>query len=277
MCLAPCYSISILDKSTGEIRYKFSEKPVPSRDDFAYLIKCVPVPCGKCVECEQQYSTIWAYRIVMESSLYTDNVMITLTYKNSPGHLVKRDFQLFMKRLREYIAPLKVRYFACGEYGSKGGRPHYHCIIFGWKPSDMYVFFREKTYDVYRSSLVEKFWTLGYSTVQFVTYDVAKYCAKYLQKQQHYPAEYPPFTLMSLKPGIGLKAFNPVCLSSDKIYLDGKYIKIPRYFLDKAFENGYSLKTLKANRLLKASCYTLTNKQLRLRRERVLNNLYRNL
>lgn len=36
-----------------------------------------------------------------------------------------------MKRLRKYLEPVKVRFFACGEYGDNTYRPHYHLILFG--------------------------------------------------------------------------------------------------------------------------------------------------
>lgn len=79
-------------------------------------------PCGKCVECKEQYSTEWAFRCMLEASKHEQNCFITLTYNdaNLPKEGVcKRSAQLFMKRLRKSIEPLKVRYFLCGEYGAK--------------------------------------------------------------------------------------------------------------------------------------------------------------
>jgi hypothetical protein len=47
------------------------------------------------------------------------------------GSLNVAHFQKFMKRLRDRIKPLKIRFFHCGEYGDKTRRPHYHALIFG--------------------------------------------------------------------------------------------------------------------------------------------------
>jgi hypothetical protein len=44
---------------------------------------------------------------------------------------VKRDLQLFFKRLRKAYPDVKLRYFACGKYGEQFARPHYHVILFG--------------------------------------------------------------------------------------------------------------------------------------------------
>lgn len=50
--------------------------------------------------------------------------------------LRKTDLQKFLKRLRyynqqngNYNKQEPIKYIACGEYGSKGGRPHYHIIM----------------------------------------------------------------------------------------------------------------------------------------------------
>ena len=43
--------------------------------------------------------------------------------------LNKSDLQKFFKRLRK-LSSSRIRYYACGEYGGKGWRPHYHIILF---------------------------------------------------------------------------------------------------------------------------------------------------
>jgi len=43
--------------------------------------------------------------------------------------LSKKDFQLYMRRLR-FDAGKGLKYYVCGEYGTKSNRPHYHAIIF---------------------------------------------------------------------------------------------------------------------------------------------------
>lgn len=112
--------------------------------------------------------------------------------------LMVSDVQKFMKRLRrhlEYVPQLEknrvgrdhvehsIRYYLVGEYGGKFGRPHYHLLIFGWKPSDMVFFKENKGHVVYRSSQIEKLWKYGFSTVEPVEGGVARYCSRYVTKK----------------------------------------------------------------------------------------------
>lgn len=68
-----------------------------------------------------------------EASTHDHNCFLTLTYDdaNLPRHgqLLKRDLQLFFKRLRKLTGPF--RYVACGEYGDLRRRPHFHVALFG--------------------------------------------------------------------------------------------------------------------------------------------------
>ena len=57
-------------------------------------------------------------------------------------------------------------------------------IIFGWKPDDIEIWSRKGGYNVYRSGLIEKCWTKGYSLVGVdCGPGVAKYCAAYVTKK----------------------------------------------------------------------------------------------
>ncbi|ACZ33198.1 conserved hypothetical protein [Chlamydia pneumoniae LPCoLN] len=101
-----------------------------------YRNRWVLMPCLKCRFCRTQHAKVWSYRCVHEASLYEKNCFLTLTYddKHLPqyGSLVKLHLQLFLKRLRDRISPHKIRYFGCGEYGTKLQRPHYHLLIFNY-------------------------------------------------------------------------------------------------------------------------------------------------
>lgn len=225
----------------------------------------VTVKCGKCLECARQASIEWAFRIVLEARQYNENCMLTLTYNNDnlpQGGVDRREVQLFMKSLRQSLSPRKVRFFACGEYGKRFSRPHYHIIIFGWFPEDSYEWCRDSSgIQLYRSPQLEKVWKKGFSSVGKLTYKSALYCAKYLNKIQ-YNNELRlvkrglnsvilpnvPFVQMSNRPGIG---FNAVCqanLDTDRIYIDGKSTKIPRYFLKVMERDGIYLDDFKALR-----------------------------
>lgn len=213
----------------------------------------MPVPCGKCIECVISRSNEWAFRISNEASLYKENCFITLTYNeaNLPqgGHLVKRDLQLFVKRLRKKLEPKHIRFFACGEYGSKGQRPHYHIIVFNYLPSDTSFFGYDKKHNkIFRSATIEKLWDKGFSSVGDVTFDSALYCAKYLQKLVKVDDKPKPFTLMSRKPAIGVISINSNNLLTDKIYANGKYIKLPRSYLNFIEKNGFDISKIKVKR-----------------------------
>lgn len=213
------------------------------------------VPCGKCLECQQMYSLEWAHRICDEASLHSSNCFVTLTYNDEhlPADGVnKRDLQLFIKSLRDLLDPVRIRYFACGEYGSINSRPHYHLIIFGWQPLDLFAL---KCRDnLYRSPTVEKLWKCGYSSVGAVNLDTALYCAKYLNKVNPPPrGQNKPFTLMSLKPGIGFGVIDPKTILCDRIYHNGKGVKLPRYYLKVLEREGYDLTELKNHRCLLGS------------------------
>lgn len=236
---APYVPKSCINMEEGEVRYSYS----------------INVPCGKCVECLTSKATEWSYRIVLESQWHTENCFLTLTYQYSPVQLVKRDFQLFMKKLRKYLAKqnITIRYFMCGEYGSQGKRPHFHCIIFGWRPKDLEILSIKGTEILYKSSLISKIWGQGFVSVGDVSSWSAKYCAKYLQKLNSVPKDWvQPYVCMSNRPGIGFKSIDEEQIAAtDKIYVDGKYKSTPRYFYKVLYREGkYDLiERLKADRL----------------------------
>ena len=75
--------------------------------------------------------------------------------------LVKRDLQLFVKKLRksqDKDGLAKVKYYAVGEYGENYGRPHYHAALFGEDFSDDRYVWRttESGHTVYRSPRLEE-------------------------------------------------------------------------------------------------------------------------
>lgn len=197
------------------------------------------VPCGKCVECLQKYSNDWALRCMLEAKKYKNNAFITLTYNdaNLPegASLRKRDFQNFMKRLRKQLArsDILIRFFACGEYGSHTGRPHYHAIIFGFNFDDKYFFSTDnKGNKLYRSPLLEKCWIFGFSSVGELSFDTAKYCAKYMQVDYRLLGKKEPqFTLMSRRPGLALDCIPKTVFRDGYLYYEGKRIYAPKAFL----------------------------------------------
>ena len=164
------------------------------------------VPCGQCIGCILDHANTWATRCAMECSCHTDNCFITLTYNNAlriskrtGGNKYKynlprnkdgkptlylKDFSNFMKRLRKKHPEIKIRFFAAGEYGPKNGRPHYHAIIFGYKPKDLKLWaLNQQEQPLYVSEELEQIWGHGFVTVGEATYESACYVARYCMKK----------------------------------------------------------------------------------------------
>lgn len=107
----------------------------------------IEVPCGKCALCKEKKSREWSFRALCENNTSTSEpYFVTLTYNPRcvpKNGLSKKDVQLFIKRLRTRLDRLNIehniRYFAVGEYGKKGKRPHYHLILWNF-PTDYYHF-----------------------------------------------------------------------------------------------------------------------------------------
>lgn len=94
------------------------------------------------VLCRLDYARQKAVRAEHELRLWApthDSSFLSLTYSDeflpAGNTLVKRDLQLFMKRLRKERGD-GVRFIACGEYGDTTLRPHYHIILFNVGFSD---------------------------------------------------------------------------------------------------------------------------------------------
>lgn len=225
----------------------------PSIIKFGIDKKPLIVPCGKCIECRSVRTDEWSTRIILESRQYKENCFISLTYNdaNIPegNTLSKADYQKFLKRLRIYLsrsANIKIRYFGCGEYGSKYGRPHYHFIIFGWCPKDLQYFFTDDNgCKIYQSKTLANIWGNGFVTVGVdLNKTTVKYVAKYLQKFDNTDYKVKPFITMSTKPGIGACAVKKSMLDDNHLYFDGQVKPLPRYFkkvLEKLFPEEYRI------------------------------------
>lgn len=243
--------------NTGKSIISFQD---PRSKSFTHI----DLPCGKCIGCRLSQSRQWAIRCVHEASLYDYNCFLTLTYDNDhlpitnvntetgelfdykDSTLVKRDMQLFMKRLRKRFPDSKIRFFGCGEYGSKNTkRPHYHIILFNFIFPDLYFWSIRNGNALFRSPVLEELWTSGNSLVGAVTYDSCAYVARYVLKKRigpnsvnEYGVRIPEFTLMSRRPGIArdwVEAhFNDV-YNYDHVVMRDFTTKPPRYY-DKMFD-----------------------------------------
>lgn len=155
------------------------------------------VPCGLCMDCRLDYTSATAVRIMHEKLFHKHSCFLTLTYDPEflpkDLNLKKQHVRQFYDELRKKIGYSKIKYFDCGEYGNPEsdptlygdytGRPHYHCIIFGWCPNDLVFYKHSKDGDLFTSDFLKSIWRRGFSTVGDVTYNSARYVASYVVKK----------------------------------------------------------------------------------------------
>ena len=210
--------------------------------------------CRKCLPCRLNIAREKAIRTLHESMMHKDNIFLTLTYNEeslkSPK-LQYQDFQTFMDSLRKKITrgitdpdlkkDLAISYMVTGEYGEKNKRPHWHAILFNYRPSDQeYKYTTDRGEQVHTSKLLTDLWGKGNIEYGSVTMDSAGYVARYAAKklvhgndQEH---DYHPIHKTSSKHAIGKrfieKHFEQI-FSLGWIYLPkGQKTKIPRYYTD---------------------------------------------
>lgn len=204
------------------------------------------VPCGRCRMCKVRRADEWALRCVHELSDGVPAVFATLTFDDahlpSDGSLSKRTLQLFLKRLRKGMEPRKVRYLACGEYGSRERRPHYHAVLFGVSLEDHELelvsrWSVEKGWKCFGGP-VKDAWPFGFVVLGTVTHQSARYVMEYLHKA--YAGDYvkevygdlvQPFRLQSQ--GLGRKyvdEFEERLVSDLAVRVRGESVGLPRYY-----------------------------------------------
>lgn len=119
-----------------------------------------------------------------------NGVFVTLTYdeEHLPFEGVdKTHLQKFMKRLRKGLGE-PIKYLACGEYGSRTLRAHYHLIILG--------------IGMEKEANIKQAWNDGMIKVGTVTDKSIRYVTNYILKKSDYPKGLnKPFQLTSK--GIG--------------------------------------------------------------------------
>lgn len=240
----------------------------------------VNLPCGQCIGCRLERSRQWAIRCMHEASLHSANSFLTLTYDDAHVRwspvtgeqtLYKRDLQLFFKRLRKYLEPHKIRFFACGEYGDSSNRPHYHVILFGYDFPDKRLYkLGNNGYPYYISDLLNKLWTHGYCMLASVSFDSCAYVARYVTKKLtgeagklKYEGIQPEFVNMSRRPGIGAGWFEKyssdvypydrvIIVDNDKT----RKLRPPRYY-DKLYDelNHEEMELIKLKRVAQAKLH----------------------
>lgn len=245
-----------------------------------WITDWVPIACGECIGCRMDYSRMWADRCMLEAQQYEHNAFITLTYDDAHlpplvectnietgeifmwPSLVPDELTKFIKDLRRYYEYhfnwTGIRFYACGEYGSEGGRPHFHILAFNMPPlpDTRYWFTTDQHEKVYHSEILQNnIWKKGICSVGELTWNSAAYVARYVVKKQKGVTKglvelcgnlvsglEPEFTRMSRNPGIAHNYYDEhknEFYETDEIVISvrGKVrtIKPPRYY-DKMYD-----------------------------------------
>lgn len=182
----------------------------------------------------------------LESLAHEHTSMVTLTYRDEnipqensldPVHL-----RNWLKRIRKAVAPLPLRFFACGEYGGASERPHYHAILYGYRSC---LRGGATGLRVYRPSdccsqcgLVSQTWGHGLISCESVSPASFRYVAGYVTKKMmnkndpRLNGRYPEFARMSLKPGIGVPAIPLIAKAlEDGFRIYDKNEDVPSYLI----------------------------------------------
>jgi len=207
----------------------------------------IQIRCGQCIGCRIERSRQMGIRIMHEAQLHERNSFLTLTYKNNPVTLNKEDITKFIKRLRKKH---EIRYYYCGEYGEKKGRPHYHMCLFGENfEEDRYKWTMKGGNQLYKSPALNKTWGHGEVVIGDLTQDSAQYTAAYIidkitgdGKKEYFDmidnetGEITPrlkeFAHMSLKPGIGMNWLRLYWqdIAQGKVVVKGKEVSLPKMY-----------------------------------------------
>lgn len=208
-------------------------------------------PCGHCEACRSAQSSVWTLRMQLESLSHNTMAFVTLTYDDDklgypakslePAHL-----QTWLKSMRNYLT-YPIRYYACGEYGEKGKRPHYHAVIFGLKPIDY--------------ELVQKTWKYGFVKVETGRVESLAYVAGYVTKKlgviktnPFYKDRIPEFHRCSK--GLGLQAFLSIGTFTPFLEVNGYKKYVGRYLRNKSAEAYGILDDIKKKGIIQLEALT---------------------
>lgn len=212
------------------------------------------VPCGKCSECLNKRSKLYALRCLMEAREHKEVCSLVLTYdREHLGNNVLKygHVQAFFKRLREYVrrryGKTGLKFFAVGEYGASATRRmHWHMMIFGWKPDkdreEFEIYPSGKTKEPrFKSLKLQELWEQGYVDCSEFDDTHAFYIARYCQKKFVNGSDLcstikqPMEEQKYCSPGLGNEYFFKhmrTFLREGKIEVSGYSYPIPRCFKD---------------------------------------------
>lgn len=251
MCTSP------LDGWYARERNATGKRSIVFKQELGFADRPITVPCGRCMECRLRKKRAWALRCEHEASLHTENCWFALTYDNKSlpenGSLRRKDLSDFLKRLRSqeaYDADDKKRterrfkFFACGEYGGRFDRPHYHVLLFGYDFTDKKRTVIRNGYQQYESETLTERWGKGICEIGTISSDGFGYLAKYVTKKRKEVEQAfkdaglePEFLLMSRGgrhgKGIGYdwwRAYGEELLQHDSCIMNKTEVSVPQYY-----------------------------------------------
>lgn len=247
-CTSPqCY---IQSPNGGKLKHCMDDYPPgPSP-----LGKVVYLPCGHCLSCLISRRQELTLLQCCEASLHQENWFVTLTYEDQatfdrdgifPYSLNRSDLSEFVESMRKYCSyrGKSFRFFACGEYGEKYERPHFHLSIFGLSSDDLGIAddsdvtiarkdwiqngklkpLKPSSVDsngncFWNSTVISSRWKIGSHKIYRATRETFQYVAgyqtkKFLGKDRAYwksTGRKEPFVLQS-RPSIGYPWFSKYC------------------------------------------------------------------
>lgn len=166
-------------------------------------------PCGNCIECRKAERRNWANRLTLEGLYHKSAIFATFTYndENIPhgtycnketGEVITEnytlyyeDMQKFWKRLRRYANyhnlpnASSIKFYCCGEYGTKTHRPHYHAIIYDFDidTKKIELMSMKRGRYVWKSQEIEELWSKGYTEFEDINWNNCAYVAGYCMKK----------------------------------------------------------------------------------------------
>lgn len=206
------------------------------------------VNCGQCLYCRIRKRNEWIHR--MESEAHNKECLfVTLTYSdffNKKHSLNYEHLQDFIYRLRQSMKKADrpaFKYFACGEYGEKKARRHFHLALFNFSKYD--------------EKFIRSAWFAGKIDVRPLIHNRIQYLVKYMGKQSSFQMKKackaqnltPPALRCSR--GIGkqwLLDHMDYLKEHPYYYRNGKKYPLPSYytrFLDQAFSFSELVNPLK--------------------------------
>jgi len=133
----------------------------------------IQVNCKQCLNCRISRQSALTLKCLMEFQTTLSAEFWTLTYADAPEKGGYQDISNFLRRYRRWNQKqgnnVPIRYLACGEYGNKSGRFHYHCLLYNGvaRPSNLSL---------------TKLWPHGFVHIGSVTPASIRYTARYTLK-----------------------------------------------------------------------------------------------